>query len=611
MIECLPVFKKNYKKQMWIPLLFLLLMAQIIRAEDNRVEVKADIEKSPVLVINVVVDGLTKEQKANAMIYLKIEKNKKNPDLNERWLKRLHSRAVENIKQSLHPFGYYQAEVKSKLKQNDSGDWLAHYQVTPGERVRINSIDLQINGSGAKAVDIIALKAKYAIKKNDYLDHELYESAKTDLMSSIGILGYNDVKIEKKQLLIDPKKNIADIILHINTGEQFFLGELRIHQDILRPDFVSKFITDVKPGDPYSQERLLNIQQLLVKSGYFSIVDIKPAFEEVEQHKVPIDINLSPAKRHKLSFGVGYDTQIDLNASFGWQNRLLNSYGHHSDLLLKLSDVKSLLRATYWIPVGEPGEEKIGVTSSIEKETLDDVEWTAFNLEAAYYFNWYDFKTNIFTEYKNESASSDHSSTETTQLLSFGIRMEGAFFEEGIYPRRGWSGFAGLRGSPAVALTDTAYMRLHLKSRIFFPLFDSGRLLLRGELGLAEVDTFEKYPASLRFFAGGDQSIRGYDWKSIGPLNADGDVVGGRNIITTSIEYNHKISQTWIAATFLDAGNAYNNDLNKLYYGAGVGARWISPIGLVKFDLGWPINAADRVVDSSSPVLYFGFEVNL
>ncbi len=134
---------------------------------------------------------------------------------------------------------------------------------------------------------------------------------------------------------------------------------------------------------------------------------------------------------------------------------------------------------------------------------------------------------------------------------------------------------------------------------------------MRGELGLADVGDFNKYPNSLRFFAGGDQSVRGYDWKSLGPVDDVDDVVGGKNVVTASIEYNHKISQQWIAAAFIDTGNAYNDEFNKLYYGAGFGARWISPVGLVRADMGWPINDDDEETHLSSMVFYFGFEVSL
>lgn len=571
---------------------------------------KKDKTPPPGLPVVITVEGLDDAEKANALAYLEISKYKERPELNEKMLKIYHKRAEKNIKASLQPFGFYQAEVDGSLTQDSSGVWQAHYQVKAGERVKITKIDIKITGGGAEEAKVIALKEKVALQENHFLDHELYETEKSKLITEIGKLGYSKVKFEKKQLLIDPEKNTAEITLYIDTGKQFFLGEFRLHQDFLQPKLINKYIVGVQPGDPYSQKNLLELQQLLSASGYFSIVNVKPEFADVEQQKVPIDITLTAAKKHRLSFGGGYDTDVGINVSAGWKNRLLNSYGHHSDVLLKLSSVKTRLKGTYWIPIGNPKYERLSIMANLESETLDDVEWDVFDLETAYNFKWRDWSNKLYLEYKIENSTVDGLDSETNQLLSIGGEMQGAFFEEGAYPRKGWAAYADLRGTPAFSLSDTAYIRAHLKSKIIFPVLEGGRLILRGELGFAEVDEIIHYPGSLRFFAGGDQSVRGYDWKSLGSTTEDGSVIGGRNVITTSLEYNHKILSDWAAAGFVDAGNAYDDKLDKLYYGAGFGARWISPVGLIRFDLGFPLNE-DDLISSSSTHFYFGFEVNL
>ncbi len=279
-------------------------------------------------------------------------------------------------------------------------------------------------------------------------------------------------------------------------------------------------------------------------------------------------------------------------------------------MLLKLSSVKSSIKGTYWIPIGNPKEEHLGFSARFENESLDDVEWDVFDLEGAYYFKWREWESKVFTEYKIENATISSQPTITNQLLSLGGEMQGAFFEDSAYPRKGWSAYGKLMGTPAFALSDTAYLRMHLKSKIIFPVFDKGRFLLRGELGLAGVDNMKNYPGTLRFFAGGDQSVRGYDWKSLGPRDIDDNIIGGKNVITASIEYNHRILPQWATATFIDAGNAFDDTLDKLYYGGGIGARWISPFGMVRFDLGFPLNDDDQS-DASPVSFYFGFEVHL
>jgi len=600
--------KKTYVLSVLYPILLVLLLSSSLVIAKKTIDAQ---KNPPNLSIKIIVEGLSDKEKKNALAYLEIVKYQRDPNLNELWLKRLHAKAPNNIKKSLRPYGYYQVVVDSFLEKDSSGDWQARYQVKTGERVKIVKVDLSIFNGGENDSEILAAIKNFPIKENDFLDHDVYETAKDNLLKLIGNLGYSDVKAQTKRILVDPNRNSAELTLHIDTGEKYYLGEFRFHQNSLHPEFINRYIVDVKPGDPFSQKRLLAIQQSLVKSGYFSVVDIKPEYSKTKAQQVPIDITLTPAKRHKLSFGFGYDTEIELNASARWQNRLVNRSGHNTDVLLRVSDKKNLLRGTYWIPIKDPRTDKIGFTIKFENEETDDTERNTSDFEIARVFKWHDWNAKLFTEYKFERFESDHEPETLTRLLSFGGRLEGLFFEQGKYPRTGWSAFAELRGAPNIIWSDTDYIRLHLKSRFLLPVQEKGRFIFRGQLGLAEVGYFSKYPNSLRFFAGGDQSVRGYDWKSLGPVDDEGDVIGGKNVATASIEYNHKISHQWIAAAFLDAGNAYNDEFNKLYYGAGFGARWISPIGLVRADMGWPVNEDDEVTKLSSLVFYFGFEVSL
>ena len=567
-------------------------------------------KEPPGLELKITVEGLNEAETKNTLVYLDIEKNRSSPRLNELWLKQLHSKAKENIVQSLHAFGYYQIKIESQLSKNAEGVWQASYVIQKGEKVKFSNIDLQISGAGAEEDDIIAAQKNFSIKKGDLLDHELYEKSKTNLLSLIGNLGYADAKIDKKQLLVDPEINTVELVLHLSTGEKYYLGEFRFHQDVLKPKLLNKYLVDVKPGDYYSQKNLLEIQQSLVQSGFFSLVDVDPDVEQAKEQRVPVDITLSPAKQHKFSFGVGYDTEIELNASARWQNRLINSSGHSSDVLLKVSPKQSKLKGNYWIPINDPRTDKLGFMTKFEHENTDYTYRDTLDLEASYVFKWRDWDMKLFSEYKHEQYNIGQLSL-TSSLLSIGGRVDGLFIEKKPYPRKGWVLFSELRGSPGKTVSDTAYTRLHIKSKVILPVMDEGRFILRGELGAADVDDNIKYPSSLRFYAGGDQSVRGYNWKSLGPTDLQGNVVGGRNVVTASIEYNHKINKSWLGAVFFDVGNSFNDKYDKLYTGAGVGARWISPVGLVRLDAGFPLNDDDKIPDTDPVVLYFGFEVSL
>ncbi len=560
--------------------------------------------------VKVDIRGVEDELLDNVEAYLTLYQKRKDPKLSQLWIKRLHKEAVEQIQQALQPFGYYNVKVEASLKQEGEGKWLATYVVTPGPRVKIRKVDVKWTGEGAKEPELVKAAEEFPLRKGDPLVHKTYEDGKTALLEKADSLGYPQVEVKLGRILIDPERNLADIVLHLDTGRKYHIEKIRIHQDVLNQGFVERYLVDVKPGDVYSQEKLLAIQKDLVESGYFSLVDVNPRLNEAKDGRVPVDVTLNPAKRQLYSIGLGYDTDVGFNIIARWMHRRINRRGHKADAALKLSLKESYLRGNYWIPIRDPRTTKLGFTVALETENTNTSERDTLDLEAGYYLIWNDWITKLFTQFKYERFVVGDEETENTTLLSFGGRAERANFEEGVYPRRGWALFADLRGSAGL-LSSTAYARSWTHGRLFLPVGKNGRFNLRGELGLAWVDDFTKYPNSLRFYAGGDNSVRGYGWKDLGPVDSNGETIGGRQVLTFSTEYDHRVADQWVVAAFVDGGNAFDDDLTKLYYGAGAGVRWLSPVGAVRLDLAWPFNKDDEDTQLSDVHVHFGFEVNL
>ena len=560
--------------------------------------------------VKVDIQGIEGDLLKNVEAYLTLYQKRKDPKLSQLWIKRLHKQAVKEIQQALQPFGYYNVKVEANLKQEGEGKWLATYVVTPGPQVKIRKVDIQWQGEGAEEPELVKAAKAFPLKKGDALIHKTYEDAKTALLEKADSLGYPQVEVKLGRILIDPERNLADITLHIDTGRKFHIEKIRLHQDVLDPAFVERYLVDVKPGDVYSQAKLLAIQKDLVEAGYFSLVDVNPRLNEAKDGRVPVDVTLNPAKRQLYSIGLGYDTDVGFNIIARWVHRRLNRRGHKADAALKLSIKESYLRGNYWIPIRDPRTTKLGFTVALETENTNTSERDTMDLEVGYYLLWNDWITKLFTQFKYERFVVGDEETENTTLFSLGGRAERTHFEKGVYPRRGWSLFADLRGSPGL-LSSTAYARGWTHGRLFLPVGENGRFNLRGELGLAWVDDFAKYPNSLRFYAGGDNSVRGYGWKDLGPVDSSGETIGGKQVLTFSTEYDHKVADQWVVAAFVDGGNAFDDDLTKLYYGAGAGVRWLSSVGAVRLDLAWPFNKDDEDTQLSDVHVHFGFEVNL
>lgn len=600
-------------------LICLLIMAAPLHAEatapdpaqeKSEADPKAADKQASPPRLKVEVTGIEDKLLNNAKAYLEIRAKKDEPNLTNAWIQYLHEQAPEEIRKSLEPFGYYNVLVDSSLEQDDKGTWIATYAVTAGQQVTYTQVDVRWLGAGAEEPELQEMIETFPLKVGDPVLHSAFDQAKSALIEKASPLGYADVTAEESKLIVYPLKNTAEIKLHIQTGEKYYIGDIKLHQDVLNQEFVMRYLEGVHAGDPYSQERMLSIQRDFIEAGYFSQVDVQPNFDQVEDYQVPVDVTLKPAPRQNYSFGLGFDTDIGLNLNARWAHRRINKKGHHADAFVKLSQKERRIQASYWVPVRNPKINKIGYTSKYVYEETDDTKRSTFDLEAGYYTRWREWITKLFTEFKNEKFTAGTEDEETINVVSFGASVDRTAFEKAIYPRRGWQLYSELRGSPGLVFENSAYVRAHAKGRLYVPVFSKGRIILRGELGTATVQEFALYPLSLRFFAGGDNSVRGYEWKSLGPKDKYGEVIGGTDVLTGSFEYNHQVAESWLAAGFVDVGNAFDHEFDKLYTGAGFGARWLSPVGIVRVDLAWPLND-DGSTSYTDARLHIGFEVNL
>ncbi len=560
--------------------------------------------------VKIEITGIDGELLKNVKGYLRLYVKRNDPHFTVQWLRLLHVEAIEDIRKGLEPFGYFNPKIKSDLRKISDNRWLCVYHVDPGSRVPVSEVDVRLQGQGADDPDLRALVDHFPLKKGDFLDQDLYESAKKRIIKLALSKGYVDARAVKRQVLVNPKDGTAVIRLYVDTGPRYYLGPIRIHQDFMDQDLIRRFIADVHEGDVFSNTLLLKLQQELSNTGYFNLVDVVPAFDRAKDHRVPVDITLSPADANKLSFGLGYDTELGPNGSMHWHNARFNSHGHTADAWVNLSTKKNSLKGAYWIPARDPRTDRYGIIARFEQEETENTNRHTADLEGGYYFLWRKWSSKLFTEGKFERFRTNGESWTYTKMLSFGGRLERTEVPKEIFPTHGWYLYSELRASPGL-ISDTAYVREHLRTRVFLPTGERGRFFLRARLGMAVASDFTKYPNSLRFFAGGDESVRGYRWKELGPKDSNGDVIGGRNVMSATCEYDYRVLDKWVAALFADAGNAFNSSIDKVYVGTGVGVRWLSPVGSVRLDFAWPVNEDGRGMKLSSMKFYFGFEITM
>ncbi len=500
-------------------------------------------------------------------------------------VRRLFERADTELQSAAHALGYYRLSIQKDL-QLEAGCWKARFRVDPGPPVLVTKVDLSIDGEAGTDPAFRALTRAPGIKPGDQLNHGRYTDLKQRIEDLALERGYFDGRFTLAQLRVDPAQERAEIRLRYDSGARYRVGAIKLLQDSYDEGILKRFLT-LKPGDPYDAKALIKLQRSFMGSGYFASVDVRPGLKQAKDHRVPVEVHLEPPKRLAYRFGIGAATDTGPRLSAGFENRHINRYGHRFQSELRLSPTTSSLGAEYSFPVEGRHLDKVGLGIKVNHEDTDSTLSDSVSLQARLSGQRAGWTVNRRIEWIWDR-STIGGKTEQVTLLVPGIGWSRTQADDLIHPRHGWRLSLDLRAAAQWLLSDASLLQAHGTAKWITPI-GPGRFITRAELGATESADFTHLPASFRFFAGGDQSVRGYAYQSLGPKNADGQVVGGRYLATGSLEYEHPVRGNWSAAAFVDAGNAFDGAQETPKYSLGIGARWQSPVGPVRVDLAFPL----------------------
>ncbi|MCK5506003.1 MAG: outer membrane protein assembly factor [Thermodesulfovibrionia bacterium] len=541
--------------------------------------------------IKVTLEGVEGDIKKNVLAYLGIEQQKKNPDLTPNLAEKLHKKAPDQIRQALQPFGYYNPVIHSELVREDSA-WHASYKIDPGKPVVIDTIDISVKGEAAGDENFNKMLEKLPLKKRDVLKHQRYEEAKRMFYNTAARFGYLKAEMIANRVDVYPDKYISAVTLHFNSGPQYYFGEIEFIQDTFDSEFLSRFVL-FRRGEPYKLSRLLMLQNSLNNSDYFDSVEITPLIDESENREVPIRITLIPRKRNKYTFGLGYGTDTGIRGSLGWENRRINRTGDRMKADLRLSEIKSSFTTEYIVPLSNPRTDNLVYNAGWLTEDTDTSESEKF-FGGVRYNHWRNaWKESMHINYEDEKYDVGDESGHSTLLIP-GIGWTRINADNPDTATQASRLFLDIRGAHESLLSDTSFLQFRMQLKYIRRITSLSRLILRGEGGGTLIDKFSELPPSVRFFAGGDNSVRGYAYESLGPEDDEQNVIGGKHLLVGSIEFEHQIINKWSAAVFYDAGNAIDELSDTLKKGAGFGVRWRSPVGPVRIDLGFPLDESDK-----------------
>ncbi|MBC8209956.1 MAG: outer membrane protein assembly factor [Gammaproteobacteria bacterium] len=535
------------------------------------------------VLVKVDIPGLEKKLEDNVRLFLSIEQQKDHALMSEGRLRRLHKKAPQEIEKALQPFGYYHPNIESSLTQSATDQWQAQYNIDPGLALPVAEFNFTLSEEMSNDPEFQQLIETLPFSKGKAFNHLRYEDFKSSLAKLASERGYFNARFIEHRVEIDLKAYSARIHLNYDGGSRFRYGEVLLQQDVLNPELLKRYVT-FKSGEPYLVNQLIDLQQALNDSDYFQSVEVSPGELKRDSHEVPINVLLTPRKRHRYSFGLGYGTDTGARTKFGWEIPRYNEDGHRINTDIKISEIGYSLGAHYRVPILNPRTDQMVYSAGRKNEITDTSDSTVSTIGASLKHSRGEWRESISLNYQQEDfvVGDDFGQS---YLLIPGINWSRTWGRNFIYTLDGLRFNLGWRGASKELLSDTDFSQLQGSVKTITSLSTRNRIITRGSLGTTWTNDFEQLPSSVRFFAGGAQSVRGYTYQSLGPVNASDQVIGGKHLMVGSIEFEHSFNGKWGLALFYDAGNAIDSLGDKLERGAGFGMRWKSPIGPVRIDL--------------------------
>ncbi|MDW6002829.1 autotransporter assembly complex protein TamA [Vibrio mangrovi] len=531
--------------------------------------------------ISLKINGLSGDLYNNVEAYLSsIPQSDYSPRL------RFRARIEDNISQALQALGYYHPVISFEYDQENSE---IQADVEPGPPTYIDSADIQLTGEARSDEDFIRLVENSRLKKGEILNHEDYEQLKSGLQSLALERGYFNGTFAENRLEILADENLARVVLHFNSGIRYRFGQTIMVGSQIDPERVASLQT-YRPGDPYLVSKVGEFNQRLASTDWFASVLVEPDLSHLDtQRDLPMNVTLTPASKNQIETGLGYSTDVGPEVLLKWNKPWFNNRGHSFSSRFSLSEPEQVVSASYKIPLEDVLNQYYQIQYGLKRVDNLDTQSIESNLSLERHWRlsngWH---RTIFTRYLIENYEQGD------------LDDVGQFVLPGItFTRTRIRGKRLLTWGDKETLTleygnenfhsETDILRIQAGTSWIRTYNDRHRGLLRLDGGANLVDDFSQVSPSLRFFAGGDNSIRGYGYESISPRDASGSRSGAKYLATASLEYQYNLYGNWWGALFYDYGDAFN-DTPDWKRGTGFGVRWVSPIGPVRLDFAWGLD---------------------
>lgn len=512
-----------------------------------------------------------------------------NEQIDRAQLRLLYRKTPDEVKKLLETEGYFSPEVKMQMETAGEKEQVT-ITVRPGEPVLVASVEIVFTGA------ITQQEASMRPKESDLREHWAlhegmrfrqadWEAAKGALLRQARRVRYPRAKMTKSQATVEPETRRAVLYVEIDSGSPVRFGAIKIEGLQRYGEEVIMRERPVKPGSVYRQSALTGWQTRIQDTGYFRFVEVF-ADLNADTDEVPVTVKVVENKKRHASVGVGYSTDMGSRVSLAYDNRTFLGQDWNLKSALIMETRRQTGHAEVFFPKTAGGFSN-SVGGQYERSDIQGEDTRLVTLFGRTAWGRPRFEQYVTLEYFNEKDRINGAEDDTAEALPLTYGLVRRAFDSRLNPVRGYALQAQIGGALKGVLTDQNFLRPYLKAAYLHPVGKKGNLLLRTEMGAVLSGSREGIPDALMFRTGGDQSVRGYAYESLG-VDKGRATVGGRYLAVGSVEYQYYFYGNWGGAVFVDAGNAADNfhDLEPVF-GYGIGARWRSPAGPLGIDFAY------------------------
>lgn len=510
-------------------------------------------------------------------------------DMTEDLLDRLARLAVTQAREAAATQGYFSADVKITIERT-SDPVLITLSVDPKEPTRIVDVRVAVTGPAADDVSagtsaIARMRSEWRLPRGEVFRQSAWDEAKEHALATLAASPYAAAKIIASEARIDPAAHSAALSLEIESGPPFRFGGIDVlGLERYAPGLVRDF-SPIHPGERYDQQALDDYVRRLLASGYFASVQaaIEPDPARADDATVTVNVIEAPTKRLELGAGYSTDTRYRASASYSDVNIDDRGLQLHADARIESKVQSAQLR---FARPPAPGGWIDTFASSLTRTDIENLVTRTASVTAR--------RRSINERSTPAFGAGFHASEEAPEGAS--RDRAHAFFVDGEYtwrkvddllaPTRGV--MANAQAGVGIPFVSTrGFLRFIGRTAAWWPLGRETQVALRADVGAVIADARDGIPSNFLFRTGGDTTVRGYAFESLGVKRGPA-VIGGRYYAVGSAEVTQWVNESVGIAAFVDAGNA-TDSLARFSpaVGYGAGLRLKTPIGPFRFDVAY------------------------